>query len=79
MSFIEEHFNSGDELTEYFIRELHSMTVTDLEREGDATPSAYRQKPVQIAHPGHLPPEPILVPDYMRELVTFINTDHPRK
>lgn len=79
MSFIEEHFNSGDELTEYFIRELHSMTVTDLEREGDATPGAYRHKPVQIAQSEHLPPEPILVPDYMQELVAFINTDHPRK
>jgi Fic family protein len=79
MVFIEEHFHSGDELTEYFIRELHSITVTQLEREGDATPGAYRQKLVQIAQSEHLPPEAIRVPDYMKELVGFINADHPRK
>ncbi len=79
MAFIEEHFHSGDELTEYFIRELHSITVTQLEREGDATPGAYRQKPVQIAQSEHLPPDAIRVPDYMQELVGFINADHPRK
>lgn len=79
MDFIEAHFNPGDELTEYFIRELHSMTVSQLEREGDATPGAYRQKPVQIAQSEHLPPDALKVPDYMRELVAFINADHPRK
>ncbi|WP_445370135.1 Fic family protein [Methylomonas sp. HW2-6] len=79
MDFIEAHFNTGDELTEYFIRELHSMTVSQLEREGDATPGAYRQKPVQIAQSDHLPPDALKVPDYMRELVAFINADHPRK
>lgn len=79
MGFIEDHFHSGDELTEYFIRELHSITVTQLDREGDATPGAYRQKPVQIAQSEHLPPEAIRVPDYMRELVAFINANDPRK
>jgi Fic family protein len=79
MDFIEEYFNPGDELTEYFIRELHSMTVNSLEREGDATPGAYRQRPVQIAQSEHLPPDALLVPDYMRELVAFINADDPKK
>lgn len=79
MGFIEAHFHSGDVLTEYFIRELHSITVTQLEREGDSTPGAYRQRAVQIAQSEHLPPEAIRVPDYMQELVAFINADHPRK
>lgn len=79
MDLIEEHFNTGDELTEYFIRELHSMTVNSLEREGDATPGAYRQRPVQIAQSEHLPPDALKVPDYMRELVAFINADDPKK
>lgn len=79
MNFIEDHFKCGDELTEYFIRELHGMTVTGLEREGDATPGAYRQKSVRIAQSEHLPPQAIRVPDYMSELVTFINAQDPRK
>jgi Fic family protein len=79
MTFIEDHFNSGDTLTEYLIRELHSMAVTNLEREGDATPGAYRQKSVQIAQSEHLPPEAILVPDYMQALVAFINASDPPK
>jgi Fic family protein len=79
MDFIEEQFNTGDELTEYFIRELHSMTVNSLEREGDATPGAYRQRSVQIAQSEHLPPDALKVPDYMRELVAFINADDPKK
>jgi Fic family protein len=79
MDFIEDHFNHGDELTEYFIRELHSMTVMDLEREGDATPGAYRQISVQIAQSKHLPPKAVLVPDYMRDLVAFINAKDPPK
>lgn len=79
MNFIEDNFKSGDELTEYFIRELHSMTVIDLEREGDETPGIYRQKSVRIAQSDHLPPKAILVPDYMKELVTFINAQDPPK
>lgn len=79
MAYIEEHFHSGDELTEFFIRELHSITVTQLEREGDATHGAYRQTSVRIAQSEHLPPDAVRVPDYMQELVAFINADHPRK
>ncbi|NJA07412.1 Fic family protein [Methylococcaceae bacterium WWC4] len=79
MDFIEEHFDPGAELTEHFIRELHAMTVDSLEREGDATPGAYRQRPVQIAQAEHLPPEALLVPGYMAELVAFINAGDPKK
>lgn len=79
MAFIESHFESGQELTEHFIRELHAMTVHGLEREGDATPGAYRQGSVQISQSPHLPPEAFRVPEYMNELAAFINRPDPAK
>ena len=79
MAYIEENIHPGDRLTERLIRELHTITVKGLEREGDTTPGAYRQKPVQIAQSEHLPPEFIQVPHYMQELVAFINENHPPK
>ena len=79
MSFIEEHFAPGQEVTEHFIRELHAMTVQGLEREGDDTPGAYRQGPVKISQSEHLPPEAVTMPQYMGELVQFINHPHAAK
>jgi len=79
MSFVEEHFEPGQDVTEHFIRELHAMTVQGLEREGDATPGAYRQGPVKISQSEHLPPEAVAVPQYMAELVQFINRPDPAK
>lgn len=79
MSFIEEHFAPGQDVTEHFIRELHAMTVQALEREGDDTPGAYRQGPVKISQSEHLPPEAVTVPQYMAELVQFINNPAPAK
>jgi Fic family protein len=79
MSFIEEHFAPGQDVTEHFIRELHAMTVQALEREGDDTPGAYRQGLVKISQSEHLPPEAVTVPQYMAELVQFINNPAPAK
>ena len=79
MAYVEDSIHAGDKLTEHFIRELHAITVKDLEREGDATPGAYRLKPVQIAQSEHLPPDIIQVPEYMQVLVGFINENHPPK
>jgi len=79
MLYIEEHFGPGDRLTEQFIRELHSIAVQDLKREGDATPGAYRKSRVHIAQSEHMPPEAVQVPGYMLELVDFINEAHPAK
>lgn len=79
MAFTEEHFEPGQEVTEHFLRELHAIAVRELEREGDATPGAYRTGSVQISQSDHLPPEPLLVPQYMSELVAFINRADPPK
>lgn len=79
MVYVEQSMTPGAALTEHFIRELHTLTVQGLEREGDATPGAYRQTPVRIAQSEHLPPEHIQVPQYMQELVAFINEPHNPK
>ena len=79
MTYIEDNIKSGDSLTELFIKELHAIAVKGLVREGDITPGAYRRAPVTIAKSKHLPPEFIQVPDYMQELVDFINECKPQK
>ncbi|OLY71415.1 cell filamentation protein Fic [Pseudomonas sp. ATCC PTA-122608] len=79
MEYIESVMESGTELTEFAIRELHSMTVHDLQREGDRTPGAYREGGVRIAQSQHLPPDAVMVPGYMQELVAFINKKDPPK
>lgn len=79
MGYIEERFAPKQDLTEHFVRELHAMAVTGLQREGDATPGSYRQNAVQISQSEHLPPEALLVPQYMGELVAFVNQAHPSK
>jgi Fic family protein len=79
MLYIEESIHPGAALTEHFIRELHLIAMNNLQREGDAAPGAYRQTQVRIAESGQLRPEAAQVPRYMRELVAFINADHPQK
>lgn len=79
MDYVEEAVQPGTPITLQLIRELHSIAVKGLEREGDRHPGAWRTAPVQIAHAGHLPPEAIQVPAYMDELAAFINRDDPRK
>lgn len=79
MEFIDQHFKNGEPITEHFIRELHGLAVSGLDREGDKTPGAYRQHNVSIAQSEHLPPEHIQVPGYMEELTAFINrADKPK-
>lgn len=79
MEYIDEYLSNGDEITEYFIRELHSLAVVGLQQEGDKTPGAYRQHNVSIAQSDHLPPDHIRVADYMAELTAFINrADKPK-
>ncbi|KIE41354.1 Fic family protein [Geobacter anodireducens] len=80
MAYIEECIHPGDHITEVLIRDLHTITVKELEREGDTTPGDYRHKQVKISQSEHLPPETNLqVKQYMKELVEFINADHPQK
>ncbi|CAG8866941.1 hypothetical protein PS627_02224 [Pseudomonas fluorescens] len=79
IDYIEGLMKPGVDLTEHTIRELHAMTVLDLRREGDKTPGAYRAGPVRISQSDHLPPDAVLVSQYMQELVSFINHDDSPK
>ncbi|TXH33874.1 MAG: Fic family protein [Burkholderiaceae bacterium] len=79
MDYIEERMKADEPITEHFIRELHALTVRRLEREGDATPGAYRLTQVKIMQSDHLPPEAVQVPGYMTELVDFINRQDSQK
>lgn len=79
MDYIESFLQPGMQITEHFIRELHDMTVNNLDREGDKTPGAYRSGAVRIAQSDHIPPDSVQVPGYMQELVAFINqADAPK-
>lgn len=79
MRYVEEAVSPGSQLSEHLIRELHSMTVQELQREGDKTPGAYRKTPIRIAQSDHLPPDAVHVGPYMEELVEFVNRADPPK
>lgn len=79
MCFIEESISEGTEITHYFIRQLHELTVKGLDREGDETPGQYRKIAVQISQSTHLPPDWIKVQSYMDEWVEFVNKPDSRK
>lgn len=79
MQQVEEAMRPGEPLSEHLLRGLHATTVRELDREGDRTPGAYRSGPVRIAQAEHLPPEAVQVPEYMSDLVSFINRPDPPK
>jgi len=79
MQQVEDSVDPGAPVTEHLLRGLHATTVNGLTREGDTNPGAYRQGAVKIAQADHLPPEAPQVPDYMTELVAFINRADPPK
>jgi Fic family protein len=79
MAFAEDAVNRETPITASFIRELHHIAVSGLEREGDRTPGAFRTGSVRISKSDHVPPEHIAVPEYIEELVRFINGDDSPK
>lgn len=79
MQYVESAMEPGALLTEHFIRDLHTIAVEDLDREGDRTPGSYRTTSVRIAMSAHKPPDAILVASLMQELTEFVNRDDPRK
>lgn len=73
MQQVEAAVQPAEPLPEALLRGLHSIAVEGLTREGDRNPGAYRTGPVVIAQAEHLPPEALLVPALMAELIAFIN------
>lgn len=76
ISFIEEGIDEGSDITHHFLKELHTIAVSGLDREGDRTPGAYRTWNVGISNSDHSPPDSVSVQGYMDELIDFINKNH---
>lgn len=76
MDFIEDTIHEYP-LDNAYIREIHKQVVTNLGTgkgdEGDKNPGSFRTGPVTIVNSDHIPPEHILINDYMEELIKFIN------
>ncbi|WP_200861604.1 Fic family protein [Methylohalobius crimeensis] len=79
MDFIEKNIDEGSDITHHFVRELHRLVVSNLTREGDKTPGAYRTWNVEITESSHIPPEHFQVQSYMDELLEFVNKKDPDK
>ena len=64
-----------------FIRELHQLVVKDLQTgrggEGDMNAGCYRRHNVLIKGSAHTPPDFMVVPELMEELLQFINHKDP--
>lgn len=62
-----------------FLSELHQIVVQNLTTEGDKDAGNYRQHSVKISGSAHTPPDALLVPEMMHELLEFIaNKDKPQ-
>ena len=81
MTFIEDSIEEGSDITEKFIRELHSIIVKDLSpsNEGDNNPGSYRNVAVEISQSEHIPPICTSVASYMDHLVCWINETHAER
>lgn len=77
MFFIDECFRQTPNMpiNSVFISELHKIISHDLSpsKEGSNTPGCYRTTNVEIRNSEHTPPLSIQVPEYMDELISFIN------
>jgi len=74
-AFVDRAVERGTALSHGFVRELHRISVSGLEREGDKTPGAYRLGDVTIRGSSHRPPAAGDVHGDMTLLLDFINSD----
>lgn len=74
-AFVDRTVERGTTLSHGFVRELHRIADSGLEREGDKTPGAYRLSDVTISGSRHRPPAPGDVHSDMTLLLDFINAD----
>ncbi len=81
LDFIEENIKEGTIIDKKFVAEFHKKVVDGLSplKEGDYTPGQYRTKEVAIKNAPHKPPLAVKVPEYMEELIEFINSQRDQK
>ncbi len=79
MRFVDNCFreNIDQKIDASLISTLHQMLTSDLDvsREGSKTPGIYRSNNVEIKNAEFTPPMNIKVPEYMDELISFINSE----
>lgn len=79
IQYIEEHVQPNHIITAHFIREIHSIITEWLTIEWDSEQWRRRTKPVRINGASFIPPDAILVPQLMTELIEFINQSYQAK
>ncbi len=82
MSFIDSNIHRMS-FNRAFFSELHKKVVRNLtsppEGEGSNNPGSYRNKNIIITESSHKPPDYVQVPDYMKELIDFIESNDSAK
>jgi Fic family protein len=77
IEFIEKNVSGTTQFNRAFISEVHKIIVDGLtpspSGEGSRYPGQLRPINVSIVKSGHIPPEAIKVPQYLDELMSFIN------
>lgn len=80
ITYAEEYCKDHKKISVNFILDVHKMVTSGLpiseDEPGDATPGKFRTREVEITKSNHVPPLGVKVPDYMQELVDFVNADH---
>lgn len=81
LDFIENNIKEGAALDKSYIFEFHKKVVAGLDpsKEGDRNVGQFRTKEVKISKSSHKPPLAVKVPEYMDELVDFINSQRDQK
>lgn len=79
IGYIEENLEESDKIDLKLIREIHSLVVRDLKRDGSTTPGAFRQGDVRIANSACIVSSPQSIQGDMNELVDYINCEHEEK
>lgn len=79
MFFVDECFREIPDMpiNKKFLSELHEIISKGLDtsKEGSHTPGCYRKNNVEIKNAAYTPPMNIKVPEYMEELIDFINKE----
>lgn len=77
LDYVNQSFNEDEnfKISTWFLKELHSIITKDLNLEGSKESGKFRTCNVKIKNAKHVPPESILVNQYMEDLVDWINSE----
>jgi len=81
LDFIEKNIKEGTSIDKSYIFEFHKKVVEGLDpsKEGDYTAGQFRSNEVEINKSLHKPPLAVKVPEYVDELIEFINNQRDQK